>query len=101
LARLLVYGWKWNRYQADWNQYFANSLNGGTSYDLRVSPFYFLYGGRVDTGSLIYAKSVGYYWAATAFSVFQAYYMVFNGRNTYPATNDNYFVGNSIRCLTR
>jgi len=95
------YGWKWDKYRDDWKEYYASILAGSANYDLRINPFYVLYGGYVYFGSLQYAGSGGLYWSSTAYNASQAYDLYFNSSSVNPSTNYYCHFGFSIRCLAR
>jgi len=94
------YGWKWD-VNAEWKEYYSSTLNGGTSYDLRIAPLYFLYSGYIYTGSLDRAGARGNYWSSAACDTNYAYYLNFNSARVYPSGNGWRFYGFSIRCLAR
>jgi len=83
----------------DWESYFANLRSD--IYDIRLNPFYLLYGGLVNSGFLQSAGSWGYYWSSTADSSNGAYGLNFNSSNVYPSNNNWRYYGFSIRCLAR
>lgn len=95
------YGWRWNAYDESFKYYYSNSINGGTSYDLRVAPFYFLHGGGVYNGSLLNAGNQGRYWSSTASSVANAYGLYFGFTNVNPSNDTNRYFGDSVRCVAR
>jgi len=95
------YGWKWETPPANsWEGYFAKYIKLN-NYDLRLNPFYLLYSGRVDSGSLYNVGSNGYYWSSTAYNASHAYRLLFSSSSVGPSYNYNRYGGFSIRCLAR
>jgi len=95
------YGWKWeNPPTIWWESYHANYLKLD-GYDVRMQPFYFLYGGYIYPGSLYLAGALGHYWFSTTYANNLAYYLHFNSANVYPSGRSWRYHGFSIRCLAR
>ena len=67
---------------------------------IRSAPYNFPYAGFIENGSLKYIGSFGYYWSRTASSSNNAYRLVFNSSNVYPANGSaNRYYGFSVRCV--
>jgi len=95
------YGWKWDQKPIyAYQSYYANYLKVG-SYDIRLQPFYLVYGGYILSGFLNDAGSPGNYWSSTAYIINGAYYLLFNSSGVYPSSNYYRYYGFSIRCLAR
>ncbi len=72
----------------------------GITYDISLSPIYFVYGGWVNSSSLQYAGSYGYYWSSTASSSTGAYILDFN-TSVDPSISWYRYLGMSVRCVAR
>jgi len=82
-------------------QYYAPITDSNITQDARLAPFYFLYGGRIDTGLLDNLGNREWYWSSTAVSHNDAYQLHFSPTNIYPSEDSRRFYGYSIRCLAR
>jgi len=95
------YGWKWENAPINWYEsYFANYLKLN-NYDIRIQPFYFLYGGIVTADFMLKTGELSYYWSSTAYDADNDYNLYFHLANIYPSANAYRFNGFSIRCLAR
>jgi len=98
------YGWKWEHEPyASWDSYSANYLEYN-NYSVKLWPFYLLYSGWINVGSLDRAGANGDYWSSTAYDTINAYDLHLNSASLYPSNNtngDNRLRGFSIRCLAR
>lgn len=63
----------------------GNNAAGSTA--LRSAPFYFIFGGLVNSGSLSVAGTNGYYWSSTAYRSDGAYILGFYSSNVGPSTS--------------
>ncbi len=70
------------------------------SYDIRLAPLYFVYGGYVNSSSLDYAGSYGRYWSSTAVNASYAYNLVFY-TSVSPSNDISRYFGFSVRCVAR
>ncbi|MBR5046274.1 hypothetical protein IKX73_01450 [Candidatus Saccharibacteria bacterium] len=88
-------------YDSSTQPYYTGTEEAGpVDKKLRTFPNNFVYSGYVNVSSVVYRGSYGYYWSATASSLFNAYYFSFYGAYVYPGTNDiNKYVGRAVRCL--
>jgi len=87
------YGWKWE------NITHAPTIAG--IYDVRTTPFNFLYGGYINSSFLYYAGAGGYLWSSVVESFGITYYLSFDSSAIYPSYGTDYYYGFSIRCLAR
>jgi len=94
------YGWKWEILDIENQVYYANYLKLN-SYDARMLPLYFLYGGYASNGSLYSAGTFGGYWSSAIRSPEVAYNLDFNSVGIYSSLGNARFLGLSIRCLAR
>jgi len=94
------YGWKWETPGDESQGYHATYLKTD-DYDIRLQPFYLLYGGVVHTGSLNGAGINGWYWSSTAGALECAYQLVLDASIIVPSFYNAYLYGFSIRCLAR
>jgi len=100
LAYLLEsYGWTWN--QKNDLTWYTNSTTGGTDYDLRVAPFYFLYGGWVNGSGIHYAGANGNYWSAARYDAENAYYTYIQNSRVDAVIFVKKYGGYSVRCVAR
>ena len=95
------YGWKWDKYRDDWEEYYSTVINNKNGYDLRLIPFYYLYSGHVDFGSLSTVGAGSYYWSSTAVSSSNIYHLYFTSANVYSSNSNSRIYGFPIRCLAR
>jgi len=70
-------------------------------YDARLTPFYFLSGGRYYTGSLKFAGGEGFYWSSMTYDIRVAYLLGMQYNLVSTIGGDSKFIGISIRCLAR
>ena len=75
--------------------------NADGSNKIRSAPYNFPYAGDVYNGSLFNVGSLGLYWSRTVFSgnSQNAYLLVFNSSNVYPADGSIRYYGFSVRCV--
>lgn len=77
----------------------AGGLNPVT---IQAAPYYFVFGGYVNSGSLTNAGERGYYWSSTANnSTTSAYVLSFHSGSVNPSSNYNRYIGMSVRCLVQ
>jgi len=93
-------GWKWETLGSNYQGYYAKYLKHN-SYDSRLQPLFFLYGGRILDGSLITAGDYSNYWSSTSGTSIYAYLILFTLVDLYPSNNYTRLLGFSIRCLAR
>ena len=80
----------------------ANSYAANGFINIRKSPLWFVRPGYINGGTLYSAASNGYYWSSTVSDSYNAYDLLFNPGNVYPAYNDyGRRDGRSVRCLAR
>jgi len=70
-------------------------------YDARTAPFFFLYGGFVESGSMNLAGVDGDYWSSTTHSSTETYRLYLNPDDINPSVPAWHYGGISIRCLAR
>ncbi len=78
----------------------SNASNTTTGFDIYSAPLYFVYGGFVNSSSLVAADSNGYYWSSTAVNNNIAYILYFT-ISVSPSINGNRYYGYSVRCVAR
>ncbi len=85
---------------------YTNLTNGltvsitDTANNIKLAPYYFVYGGYVHHSSLVSAGSLGYYWSSMANNDTRAYNLNFN-TNVNPSGTLVRYVGTSVRCVAR
>ncbi len=85
------------------NLFGSYGANSGITYGgiaITGTPFYFVYGGYVNSSTLYNAGSQGRYWSSTAYGSNSAYSLYFD-TNVNPSTNFNRYYGFSVRCVAR
>jgi len=83
-----------------WQGYHANYITLN-SYDIRMQPFYFLYGGWIYPGSIHSTGAHGVYWSSTVDSIEYSYYLDLYPSDVFASGNYGRYDGFSIRCLAR
>jgi len=99
--RYKKYGWKWENAPTNRFQGFNANYLRLNNHDLRLAPTYFLFGGRVDTGSLYDAGAFGHDWSSTVIHGASAYHLLLDSTSVYPSYYTYRYVGYFIRCLAR
>ena len=79
---------------------FGYLLDSLTVAQITASPYYFVYGGAVNSSSLTSAGSNGYYWSSTASSSAYAYYLDF-ATSVLPSYSYDRYYGYSVRCVAK
>ncbi len=85
------------------NLFGSYGANSGITYGgiaITGTPFYFVYGGIVNSSSLANAGSRGYYWSSTANYASNAYTLTFS-TSVNPSSDTNRYYGMSVRCVAR
>ncbi len=77
----------------------AYSVTNSNASVLRNNPMYFVPGGNVNSGTLNFAGSYGYYWSSTAQSSKNAYILYFDSSSVIPSYYANRYLGLSVRRL--
>ncbi len=77
-----------------------NSSINNTTNNIKLAPYYFVYGGYVANSSLNNAGSGGRYWSSTAGGSANAYYLYLDS-SVSPSSSSNRYLGFSIRCVAR
>jgi len=99
-----VYGWKWEDLSTIWFKgYYADYTKLG-KFDLRLNPFYYVYAGFIEHGR-DRLKCLGgciQDWSATVYNRNRAYNLsVELDGNVFPAFNNAFHIGYSVRCVAK
>ena len=88
-------------YDSQTYPYYTGTPEGtDASNSLRAYPNNFVYSGNVNSGSVNYRGSRGFYWSSTTLSGSYVYRMGFLSNYVFPSTEGGgKYIGNSIRCV--